>query len=382
MEFPPTPEAEPKNKTNAGTKKTKKKKKLTITGEEQQGEGEGQEDLRTLETLDELKARLKANYLEAKKQREKYLNLSREQTSEEKRAKSLRGTRKCTEDDVDGKNNAKNVTATDIGGGDVENVTALAATLQSELESRILKNNGGSSSSSRDVSRKSLNFDDKSDIASDITTADATNSPRKSMTGEKTDSTSRMTVDVYMGPTTSSKKPSALREDVYLGPTPQTSSKDNSNSSKIDSGKQNADVLSSKSPDIVGISTMKREENSDYSMSKFAADRGDVKKEVVTADVIKVTSLRPVLPVEPAKPLSNSNEVKVEEKEEEVEEDTGVITNDNTEFNMDLNMDVSIFVLFWSAPSQMEPAPLVGKSSQLVSAISRIYDYNMHSRIY
>lgn len=86
MGFPPTPELEPKNNI-PNTKKNKRKKKLTVTGDEEV------DDIRTFETLDELRARLKANYIEAKEQREKYLNLKQEQSDEERRVKSVRGNR-------------------------------------------------------------------------------------------------------------------------------------------------------------------------------------------------------------------------------------------------------------------------------------------------
>ena len=88
MIFPPTPENERKSASDKNKFSKKKKKRMTNAGDE-----DLLSDHRTYETIEELRTRLMQNYVEAKQQREKYLNLKEKKTKEEMEEKSLNGKR-------------------------------------------------------------------------------------------------------------------------------------------------------------------------------------------------------------------------------------------------------------------------------------------------
>jgi len=86
--FPPTPQIERKiNEANAKALAKKKKKHMTNTGDERI-------DQRHNYSVESLREKLKENYIEAKKQREKYLNLKSEGSKENDTEKSVNGLRR------------------------------------------------------------------------------------------------------------------------------------------------------------------------------------------------------------------------------------------------------------------------------------------------
>ena len=88
MIFPPTPENKRKSASEKNKFSKKKKNRMTNAGDE-----DLLSDHRTYETIEELRTRLMQNYVEAKQQREKYLNLKEKKTKEEMEEKSLNGKR-------------------------------------------------------------------------------------------------------------------------------------------------------------------------------------------------------------------------------------------------------------------------------------------------
>ena len=89
MQFPSSPEMIQREMALNKKKKSKKKRK----GSEQ--DEEGNEDHRTFETIEQIRTRLTANYMEAKQQREKYLGQNTDNDNEEvRKAKSIKGNKK------------------------------------------------------------------------------------------------------------------------------------------------------------------------------------------------------------------------------------------------------------------------------------------------
>ena len=90
MEFPPTPVGERKLSPSPAKNKKKLKKLTSLDMDDSNNTSH-----RNYETIEQLRVRLKQNYNEAKRQREKYLNLS---PSRKKEAdKSLNGFRSKTQ---------------------------------------------------------------------------------------------------------------------------------------------------------------------------------------------------------------------------------------------------------------------------------------------
>lgn len=229
MEFPPTPVGERKLSPSPAKNTKKKLKKMSSTDLD----GVENNSHRNYETIEQLRGRLKQNYVEAKRQREKYLNLSPSRLKDA--GKSLNGHRSKTQQQPVFKNYKQK--------SEKKPKTNGVVTFHNEQD--LVRSYSGDNTSASD------------DIANQLNITVGGDSPSNSSNSEPNYSTREIITTTYLGsPTTSPTKSNLRNGSKYVVNSNATTT---SNNNKKQSNNVNA--------------TKYKSNNTEYSFSETSGNR-------------------------------------------------------------------------------------------------------------